>query len=101
MTIIQNRESHYREHNPDEIEIGNRISLSAPSSSLTPSSEHSATAKSPFEFALDIELEMWDTIIKEMHKLVQNQMRISKDIFNETVERRKISHRHFTGIGVT
>ena len=71
-------------------EIGNRISLNTPSSSLTPSSETNSTVKSPFDFALDIELEMWDTIIKEMHKLVQNQMRISKDIFNETVERRKI-----------
>ena len=89
VTIIQNREAHYREHNPDEIEIGNRISLNTPSSSFTPNSENS-TQKSPFDFALDIELEMWDTIIKEMHKLVQNQMRISKDIFNETVERRKI-----------
>jgi hypothetical protein len=90
VTIIQNREAHYREHNPDEIEIGNRISLNTPSSSLTPTSETNSTVKSPFDFALDIELEMWDTIIKEMHKLVQNQMRISKDIFNETVERRKI-----------
>ena len=80
MSIIQTREASYKDSNPDEIEIGN---------SRLSKSPHSSTFSTPFHNALDIELEMWTGCVKEISKIVQNQMKISKDIFSDTFERRK------------
>ena len=82
MSIIQAREASYKDSNPDEIEIGNsRLKKSA--------TRNSSNKNSPFHNALDIELEMWAGCVKDISKIVQNQLKISKDIFSDTFERRK------------
>jgi len=91
VSIIQTREASYKDSNPDEIEIGN--------SRLKNKNSH-ISSNSPFHNAYDIELEMWSGCVKEISKIVQNQLKISKDIFSETFEHRKdsqIDHKnHFT-----
>ena len=82
VSIIRFREASNKDSNPDKIEIGNSNRLSK--------SPHSSNAfNTPFHNALDIELEMWTGCVKEISKIVQNQMKISKDIFSDTFERRK------------
>ena len=82
MSIIQQRESSYKDSNPDEIEIGN----TSPNSASTSSKYQN----SPFLNALDFEIDLWTNCVKEISKLVMNQRKISKDILNNTIELRKI-----------
>lgn len=91
MSIIQQRESSYKDSNPDEIEIGNTSPppLNTTTTTTTSSKYHS----SPFLNALDFEIDLWTNCVKEISKLVMNQRKISKDILNNTIELRKsITH---------
>jgi hypothetical protein len=80
VSIIQTREPSYKDSNPDEIEIG-KLSICNKTSKNT--------KNSPFHNALNIELEMWGGCVKEISKIVQNQLKISKDIFSHSFETRK------------
>lgn len=85
MSIIQTREASYKDSNPDEIEIGN----SSINQIKEKNSHYTSIPNSPFHNALDIELEMWSGCVKDISKIVQNQLKISKDIFSDTFEHRK------------